>query len=291
MSNWLTLFQRPDPFLGEETAAEWFLSMTERLLNGSQLLVGGKAHRFTEVEVYYNGEGHADPYAHCDPIQLHCGRWYFHRTNGVYRSGSFKGFDLAFGDGRNYGGILIRGLEKPNGELVDGPSLCVDYLLDATAAETVARLDKAIGTRVAWEAGNSLLLCEAEGLEQRPVCRSARVGITLKRRRGNKDMERFVLKPYRYLSQPRKIAKGKSLLVLALHAQGKPADEIQTITGCNRSTVERYIADFQAGQETPDFTPFNGKDLSPADLCRLHGVWYTRHMPKSATLDCSVPVS
>lgn len=277
MSTWLSLFQRPSFFSGEETATDWFQRIAERLLNGTELVVGGKAHRITEVEVYYHGADHADPFAHKDPVQLCCGRWYFHRTNGVYRNASFKGLDLAFGDGVHFGGVLIRGLEKPNGELIDGPSLLVDYLLDATAAETVARLDKVIGTRVAWETGNTLFLREVENLEQRPICRSGRIGLTLKRSPGNKAMQRYVLKPYRYLSQPRKIAKGKPLLVLALHALGKSADEIQTITGCNRGTIERYVADFKSGQEQPDFAPYVGKDLSPVELCRLNGVWYALH--------------
>ncbi len=277
MSTWPALFQRPSPFLGEETATDWFHRIAERLLNGTQLMVGGLAHRFTEVEMYYHGEGHADPFAHKDPVQLHCGRWYFHRTSGTYRSGSFKGVDLAFGENGNYAGVLIRGLEKPNGELIDGPSLLVDYLLDATAAETVARLDKVIGTRVAWESGNPLFIREADGLEQRSLYRSGRIGLTLKRSGGKKEMQQFVLKPYRYVSQPKKIAKGKPLLVLALHAQGKSIDEIQTITGCGRGTVERYVADFKAGQTHADFTPFVGKDLSPAELCRLNGVWYAQY--------------
>src|SRR4051812_21703267 len=107
MTDWPSLFQRPSPFLGDETAAEWFARIAEHLLNSSQLVVGGKPHRLTEVEAYYNGEGHADPFAHCDPVQVQCGRWYFHRTHGVYRSGSFKGLDLSFGDGSSHGGILL----------------------------------------------------------------------------------------------------------------------------------------------------------------------------------------
>ncbi len=275
MSSWLSLLRRPSPFQGEKTAASWFGRIAERLLNGAELVVGGRPHRLAEVEVYYHGEGFQDPFAHRDPVQVHCGRWYFHRTSGVYRGGSFKGLDLAFGEGKNFAGVLFRGLEKPSGELIDGPSLCVDYLLDAAGAETVAQLDKVIGTRVAWEEGNPLFLREAEGLEQRTIWRSGRIGLSLKRSRGSEAMQRFVLAPFRYLTQPRKIAKGKPLLVTALHTQGKTPEEIQTLTGCGRGTVERYLADLQAGQEQADFTPYLGKDLTPADLCRLAGVWHS----------------
>lgn len=277
MSSWSSLFQRPTLFEGEESAANWFGHIGERLLNESHLLVGNQPHRLTEVEVYYYGQAHKDPFAHRDPIQLHCGRWYFHRSHGAYRSGSFKGLDLSFGDGDNYGGVLIRGLEKPDGALIDGPSLCVDYLLEATGSDSVSQLDRAIGTRVAWEKGNILFLDQTEETAPSPIWRSGRVGLSLKRSRGNKEMQRYLLKPYRYLIEPQRIAKGKLFLVLALHAQGRCADEVRTITGCGRTTVERYLAEFRTGQEQPDFAPFLGKDLTPADLCRLHGVWYAHY--------------
>jgi hypothetical protein len=274
--SWPSLFQRPEPFLGDETAAVWFPRLADRLLNGCQLVIGTKAHRLTEVEVYYHGPGHADPFSHREPVTQQCGRWYFHRSSGTYRSGSFKGLDLAFGDRSAFAGILIRSLEKPNGDLIDGPSLCVDYLLDATGASSVPALDKAIAGRLAWESGNPLFLRATSDLEKRPVNRSGRIGLTLKRARGHAEMPRFVLRPYRFLTEPKRIRKGKLLLVLALHAQGQSIQEIQQVTGCALGAIERYLAEFAAGQEQPDFAPFFGKDLSPADLARLHGVWYAR---------------
>jgi len=272
--SWPSLFQRPEPFLGEETAAPWFARLADRLLNRSQLLIGTKVLRLTEVEVYYHGPSHTDPFSHREPVTQQCGRWYFHRSSGTYRSGSFKGLDLAFGDRTAYAGILIRGLEKPNGDLIDGPSLCVDYLLSVTGTATVPALDKAIGSRLAWESGNPLFLQTTTAIGQRSVFRSGRIGLTLKRARGHADMPRFVLRPYRFLTQPKNIRKGKLLLVLALHAQGHSLQEIRQTTGCTPAAIERYLEDFAAGQNQADFAPFIGKDLSPSDLGRLHGVWY-----------------
>jgi hypothetical protein len=274
LMSWPSLFQRPEPFLGDETAAPWFARLADRLLNGCQLLIGTRAHRLAEVEIYYHGPGHADPFSHREPVTQQCGRWYFHRSSGTYRSGSFKGLDLAFGDRSAFAGILIRGLEKPNGDLIDGPSLCVDYLLDATGAASVPALDRAIAGRLAWESGNPLILQAASDIEQRSVFRSGRIGLTLKRARIHAEMPHYVLRPYRFLTQPKRIRKGKLLLVLALHAQGHSLQEIQQITGGARGAIERYLADFAAGQNQADFAPFIGKDLSPSDLGRLHGVWY-----------------
>src|SRR5262249_44387331 len=177
------------------------------LLNRTRLVAGGVSHRLTEVEFYYHGPEHPDRFAHRDPVQVHTGRWYFHRTAGVYRSGSFKGVDLTFGTPGAHAGILFRGLEKPDGSLVDGPSLLVDHLLDATGAAEVPALDKVIGERVAWDAGNPLRLELVPDLERKEVYRSARVGLTLKKARpAAPEPQRYLLRTYRFLNEPRRIA-------------------------------------------------------------------------------------
>lgn len=275
MSEWKSLLRRPDR-LDDEAVASWFGAASEQLLNGTQLLVGREPHRFVEVEFYYHAPDHPDPFTHRDPVQFECGRWYFHRTRGQYRGGSFKGLDLTFGSGGASGGVLIRGLETPDGRLIDGPSLCVDHLLDCTAAAAVGALDRAIGARVAWDATNPLWLAEASGEGPRPVYRTARVGLSLKRSPKSPEPPRFVLRPYRYLTEPRRTAKGKLHLVLALHVRGVPPDEVHQLTGCPKASVRRYLDDFEAGRRESDFGPYYGKDLSPKALCRLHGTWHAR---------------
>jgi hypothetical protein len=273
MASWSALFQKPNK-LTDDATADWFDRIAEQLLNESRLVVAREPHRFVEIEFYYFDAAHPDPFTHRDPLQLECGRWYFHRTRGVYRGGSFKGFDLTFGDGEAHGGILIRGLETSDGKLIDGPSLCVDHLLDITGAEDVAALDTAIAGRAAWDPSNPLRLETADG-EPCEVCRTARVGLSLKRSKKAPEPPRYVMRPYRYLSEPRRTSKGKLHMVLALHAEGRAPEEIRTITGCPPSTIERYIADFEEGRGE-DFDPYYGKDLGPKDLARLHGVWHAR---------------
>jgi hypothetical protein len=114
-----------------------------------------------------------------------------------------------------------------------------------------------------------------EGLEEKEVFRSARVGLTLKKTRPSApEPPRYLLRTYRFLSEPRRIAKGKLLLVLARHAAGASADQVAQETGSPRGTVQRYVQDFEAGRQEPDLSSFYGKDLGPKDLCRLHGTWY-----------------
>jgi hypothetical protein len=170
-------------------------------------------------------------------------------------------------------------METANGTLIDGPSLCVDHLLDATGAETVATLDQAVNNRLAWEEGNPLRLEATNALDGRPLIRSPRVGLLLKKVASRVDSTRFVMRPYRYLTEPRRTKKGKIYIVLALHARGDGIGAIQRLTNCPRRSVERYIAEFEKGRKEADFAPYFGRDLGPADLCQLYGVWSTHEKP------------
>jgi hypothetical protein len=268
MSDWPSLLRKRAPL------DAWFTRIAEQLLNGSQLVVARQPYRLVEIEFYYWSKAHPDPFTHRDPIQFHIGHWYFHRTHGVYRGGSFKGLDLTFGHRDASGGILIRGIETPDGKRIDGPSLCMDHLLDATGAATVAELDRAIDKRLAWEDGNPLTLETSDALEKRSLFRSPRFGLMLKKVAARAESTRFVMLPYRYLTEPRHIKKGKLHLVLALHAQGIGIEEIQRLTNCPRRATQRYLADFERGRQEADFTPYFGIDLGPAELGKLYGVWF-----------------
>src|SRR5262245_3096626 len=246
--------------------------MAHQLLNGCRLLAGGEPHRFTEIEFYYLSPDHPDPFPHSDPIQRDKGLWYFHKSRGEFRTGSFKGVDLTFGHGKNTGGILIRGIETPEGVLVDGPSLTVDYLLARTGFSDVAAFDAAIQKRKAWEEGTPLGLERLAELDDRPVFRSARVGLSL-RRAWLKEAPRFVMLPYRVLTEPKRIRKGKTLLILELHEQGRDEEPIRALTGSPLRSIRGAIAESEAARAEPSFQEFIGKDLTPKSLCRLHGAW------------------
>ena len=86
------LSQKPKTATAEEHFAPWFAAIAHKLLNEADFVVAGQRYRFAELEMYYSGWGHSDLFAHRDPVQLEDGRWYFHRTRGEYRGGSFKGW-------------------------------------------------------------------------------------------------------------------------------------------------------------------------------------------------------
>ena len=115
ISPWPQLLLATETLEDDRAYTPWFDAVARRLLCGCRVMVGGEPHRFTEIEFYYHGGTHLDPFTHRDPIQKSTGLWYFHRTNGVYRGGSFKGVDLTFGGPGAFGGVLIRGIEAEGG--------------------------------------------------------------------------------------------------------------------------------------------------------------------------------
>jgi hypothetical protein len=275
MSNWLNLLQKPDNLAEVGSVEIWFTKIAQELLNNSQLKVGDESYRILEIEFYCFSEEHPDVFTHQDQLQKECGRWYFHRVSGEYKNGSFKGMDLTFGNGTMRGGILIRSMESSDSILTCGPCLCVDNLLLKTNSKDVPSLDLAIDSRVAWHPDNPLRLEVAPTQSrQNQLFRSGRVGLSLKKAKSSPEMPWYILRPYRYLTQPKKVSKGKAYLVLSLYAQGVSIEEINQITGSPKLTIQKYIADFELGRQEKDFSIYFSIELNPKELCKLHGTWH-----------------
>jgi hypothetical protein len=86
-----------------------------------------------------------------------------------------------------------------------------------------------------------------------------------------------VARPYRYLTEPKEISKGRPHLILALHRAGRTPREIREITGVAQATIDRYIADFTLGTKVANFDPYIGQELGTADLCKLLGTWHAKY--------------
>ncbi len=271
--------RRPDDARGEDAAAAWFSRLAENMLNKTGIMIAGALHRFVELEVYLDDPAaHPDPFTHGHPLQRRSGRWYLHRVGDGLRGGSFKGIDLTIGTPNAAGGVLVRGLERPDGAIIDGPSLCVDHMIAGTGSADIAALDRAIGQAPAWDEALPVRLVALDADEDRTVYRTGRVGLTLKRVAEHPGMVATVLRRYRYLTRPRGTRKGKQYLTLALHAAGRDAADIQRVTGTPVATLRRHIKAFEAGardhEDDPALTAFHGKKLTPERLAQLHGAWY-----------------
>lgn len=274
MLYWQQILQKSENQSSKNTIQNWFINIAQHLLNHSLLLVNNTPHRLLEIEFYYFAPTHQDFFTHRDTLQTDPGKWYFHRHGGTYKGGTFKGLDVTFGEGDTHGGILIRTIEASNGNLICGPSLCVDYLLSHTNSNSIAALDEKVAQYTAWDQRNILRLETAPIGRIQPIFSTARVGLSLKKSTASNNMHLFILRPYRYLTEPRKISKGKLHLVLALHSQGMDIEQICKTTGSPQRSVREYINNFEIGRQEKDFSQYYGITLNTKQLCRLHGIWY-----------------
>jgi hypothetical protein len=253
-----------------------FREVAELLLNRTTLRIAGHPHRFTELELYFTGHAHGDPFTHGDPMQQQLGRWYFHRSGGRYRGGTYKGLDIAFGSGGAFGGILVRGVERLGGApaLIDGPCMVVDHILalagSASIEELAGRFDLGIERGEGGDRGSPLYVeLDAGPGRGATVYATARIGLTLKKgatpaRRG------FLARPYRFLSEPARIRKGKPYLAVALYEQGMAPAAIASVTGMRLAVVQGYLEAFEVGRRRRSVAELAG-DLSTTELCELLG--------------------
>jgi len=82
------------------------------------------------------------------------------------------------------------------------------------------------------------------------VFRSPRVGLHMTKGASHLETQiKYVYRFYRYFTKPNKIPKGKNLMVLSLHHEGKKADEIARLTGAQAKTVAKHIELYEAGRK------------------------------------------
>ncbi|MEM1347885.1 MAG: hypothetical protein AAGI01_04955 [Myxococcota bacterium] len=257
---------------------EWFAHLARCLLRASRLVIAGHAHRMLEVEFYLQSAAHRDPFAHAHPAQATCGRWYLHRVGEGYRGGSFKGMDITFGGLQEFGGILIRTLEAPDGQIINGSSLCVERALELTREESPASLDAALGERMVWDDSSPVHVVEArpEGPEHGEILQTARVGLTLKRAAAHPAMPAFIMAPYRFLTDPT-IKKGKVHTIVALHQSGMEAADIARVVRSPAKSVRGYVEAYEAGASRASLAQWFGESLATRDVCVMHGAWAARY--------------
>lgn len=91
---------------------EDFSRIADELMNNYILTVCNAEYRIAEIEFYLHSNSHPDHYVHKHELQKKYAAWFFHGS----------GMDITFGNGKDYGGILIRAIYNINNdEYIYGP--------------------------------------------------------------------------------------------------------------------------------------------------------------------------
>ena len=109
-----------------------FINIGNEILNEYVLCAKDKKYRICEIEFYMKNAEHNDEYVHCAKEQKNKFGFYFHKYhNGTFKSGTWKGMDLCFGDENTFYGVLIRSmLDIETNEFIEGPCKCANTVLN-----------------------------------------------------------------------------------------------------------------------------------------------------------------
>lgn len=272
------------PIEGFATPSEYEKHFVEELapllLQRVVMGIGESRYLIREVEFYFTDETHNDPFTHCSSIQESTGVWYFHRQGSGYKGGTYKGLDVAIGRGADApGGILIRSIEDlDSGELFCGPCKCVDRILSLLNSSAIASLvEDVLEDDIAVDGGKTqkLYLELSQEVPLDEVMFSGRVGLHLTKKVPIEEQCDFVFRRYRAFTNGKQIPKGRNLMVLAQHMDGKTAEEIIAAVGGTKRSVPKWTALCDKGAEHGDVKKFAKKRLSDLQICECYGAVHT----------------
>mmetsp|Transcript_51611 Transcript_51611/g.119956 ORF Transcript_51611/g.119956 Transcript_51611/m.119956 type:complete len:262 (+) Transcript_51611:3-788(+) len=251
-------------------------------MNQWDLWIGDKPHCIAELEAYVHAPAHQDPYTHGDEGQNCCGAWYFHRKGGSFKAGSFKGLDLACGDGARgvSAGLLLRSvrpLEPASAKVTEGPSLLVDLILKLNERASISEfVSGRSAAELNAEATEGLCLKRAASPRTDSVWPAPRVGLVLRQdEQGKTHMAGgrpadFVARFYRFSTVPTRLSKFRGGFGVAAYlGAGVAASELATQLGMPK--MVEYAAAADRGRcKLPE--EFADKQISTQpDLCELVG--------------------
>jgi len=87
-------------FDNQESILHSFDHIASRLANDIKLRINNAYYRIVDFEFYNYSDALPDPHTYRHPLQLENSKFYLHAS----------GVDITFGDGVNYGGILLKGI-------------------------------------------------------------------------------------------------------------------------------------------------------------------------------------
>lgn len=106
-----------------ESLQKIFYETAKHLLKTKVLKILDQEIELTEIEFYFfTCDNHSDPYVHIDSLQKSSNKLYVHK-----QAWDRGGIDITFGNGRYFGGILIRGI-KHNNNYISGSATVKKYI-------------------------------------------------------------------------------------------------------------------------------------------------------------------
>jgi hypothetical protein len=215
-------------FENTETILNDFERIAELFKKGIAIKINLCYYRLIDFEFYAFSENFPDPQTHKSEHQLENGKIYLHSS----------GIDITFGDGNNYGGILIRGVVLVNDEgndftikQFDGPQI--------VATELFSKLHCLLENKP-----NEISLVEIEERKQDvsylPYCiKTKRVGLTPKKL---DKVDYYLNLPLRYIivlenypNFKQKIKGIENFLVEEIKNKRIKEDEAQNILGYKKT--------------------------------------------------------
>ena len=163
------------------TIKKSFEDIAEQILNYYILDINENKYRITNIEFYYYNKNihqdinsHSLKYQRAKERQLLSAKWYLHKIS-INENFNYKGIDYTFGDGENYGGILIKEVMALNKDrTIFTQSKFIDELISILAPNTKEEFLKMI------EQDNKINFKYKENIPKYKILNWTRKGLTKK---------------------------------------------------------------------------------------------------------------
>jgi len=192
-----------------EYAPDEFNTLANKILNHVVLIANGHTYRIREIEMYYKNKNHPDDYVHGILDQKSHEKFYFHKyRNGTYKSGTYKGVDIALGNKTTYFGVLIRSIQNlETGIFTEGSCNCVNKIISHFDVTTVKDLmDKYFSDKDQVNVTGQLLYLETRFIPHDSIYKGPRIGLSDK-------YPDYRNRPYRYATNICQIKKKRKTFI------------------------------------------------------------------------------
>lgn len=260
-----------------------FNKIANDILNYKLLSINEKPHRICEVEFYLYSADHIDPFTHRDKDQSIPNNWYFHKKNGTYKCGTFKGLDMTFRPVVTtydkkfgiYGGMLIRSisiLDKYGKEtgFIEGPCRVVDYILNECNMPKIKDFVDKYGVTIEDNEGLTLIDIPSDMISCNieTIYNSPRVGLTLKNPEDIELRKKFIMQNYRYVIYPWKYKKNRKLIACQMIEQGLSSSQVLNLMKMTPKQMYDLQSEYEHSKNY-DMNDYKKKTLKVADIVSL----------------------